>query len=80
MIGGGDTAVEEALFLTRFASKVTLVHRRDQLRATKILQDRAMANEKLEIAWNSVVDSFESDSSGLTGAILKDILLKALSS
>ena len=72
VIGGGDTAVEEALFLTRFASKVTLVHRRAQLRATQILQDRAIANEKIEIAWNSVVDSFESDNSGLTGAVLKD--------
>lgn len=72
VIGGGDTAVEEALFLTRFASKVILVHRRDQLRATQILQDRALANEKIEIAWNSVVDSFISDNTGLTGAILKD--------
>ena len=72
VIGGGDTAVEEALFLTRFASKVTLVHRRDQLRATQILQDRTLANEKVEVAWNSVVDSLESDSSGLTGAVLKD--------
>ena len=72
VIGGGDTAVEEALFLTRFASKVTLVHRRDQLRATQILQDRTLENEKVEVAWNSVVDSLESDSSGLTGAILKD--------
>jgi len=72
VIGGGDTAVEEALFLTRFASKVTLVHRRDELRATKILQDRALANEKIEVAWNSVVDGLESDTSGLTGAVLKD--------
>jgi len=72
VIGGGDTAVEEALFLTRFASKVTLVHRRDQLRATQILQDRTLANDKVEVAWNSVVDSLESDNSGLTGAVLKD--------
>ena len=72
VIGGGDTAVEEALFLTRFASKVTLVHRRDQLRATQILQDRTLANDKVEVAWNSVIDSLESDNSGLTGAILKD--------
>ena len=72
VIGGGDTAAEEALFLTRFASKVTLVHRRDQLRATKILQDRILANEKIEVAWNSVVDSLESDNSGLTGAVLRD--------
>ena len=72
VIGGGDTAVEEALFLTRFASKVTLVHRRDELRATKILQDRTLANDKVEVAWNSVVEGLESDTSGLTGAILKD--------
>lgn len=72
VIGGGDTAVEEALFLTRFASKVTLVHRRDQLRATKILQDRVMTNKKIEVAWNSVVASLESDNSGLTGAVLRD--------
>lgn len=73
VIGGGDTAVEEALYLTRFASKVTLVHRRDKLRATKILQDRALANEKIEIAWNSVVDSLESDKSGLSGVVLRDM-------
>ncbi len=72
VIGGGDTAVEEAIFLTRFASKVTLVHRRDELRATKILQDRALTNDKIEVAWNSVIDSFESNDTGLTGAILKD--------
>jgi len=72
VIGGGDTAVEEAMFLTRFASKVYLVHRRDELRATKILQERALANKKIEMVWNSVVDSFESDNSGLSGAILKN--------
>ena len=72
VIGGGDTAVEEAMFLTRFASKVYLVHRRDELRATKILQERALANEKIEIVWDSVVSGFESDDSGLTGAILKN--------
>lgn len=71
VIGGGDTAVEEALFLTRFASKVILVHRRDKLRATKILADRVAQNEKIEVAWNSVVESLESDNSGLTGAVLR---------
>lgn len=73
VIGGGDTAVEEALFLTRFASKVYLVHRRDKLRATKILQDRVVANDKIEMAWCSVVDRLESDNSGLTGAVLRDM-------
>ncbi len=73
VIGGGDTAAEEALFLTRFASKVILVHRRNELRATKILQQRIMQNEKIEMAWNSVVDSLLSDESGLSGAVLRDV-------
>lgn len=72
VIGGGDTAAEEALFLTRFASKVYLVHRRDELRATKILRERIEKNEKIEMAWNSVVEELKSDNSGLTGAVLRD--------
>jgi thioredoxin reductase (NADPH) len=72
VIGGGDTAAEEALFLSRFASKVYLIHRRDQLRATRILQDRLNANEKVEILWNKVIDTIEGDKTGLTGVKLKD--------
>ncbi|MFC1500940.1 thioredoxin-disulfide reductase [Elusimicrobiota bacterium] len=55
VIGGGDSAIQEALFLTKFAKKVKIVHRRDQLRATKILQDRVLANDKIEVLWGSIV-------------------------
>ncbi|MEN8211071.1 MAG: thioredoxin-disulfide reductase [Thermodesulfobacteriota bacterium] len=58
-IGGGDTAVQEAIFLTKFAKKVYLLHRRDELRATKILQERAFANDKLEIVWDTVATGLE---------------------
>ena len=69
--GGGDSAIEEATFLTRFASKVTLVHRRDELRATKIMQDRAFANPKIEYAWNSAVQAIHGEEK-LTGLTLVD--------
>jgi thioredoxin reductase (NADPH) len=61
VVGGGDTALEEALFLTRFAPKVTLIHRRDALRGSKIMQQRALGHEKIEVAWDSVVDEVLGD-------------------
>ena len=61
VVGGGDSAVEEALFLTRFAKTVTIVHRRDQLRAQKVLQDRAFANEKVSFIWDSVVKEIKGE-------------------
>ena len=73
VIGGGDTACEEATFLTRFASKVTVVHRRDQLRASKIMADRAINHEKIEIAWNTVVEEVLGDDSGVTGIRVKNV-------
>lgn len=74
VIGGGDTAMEEALFLTNFASHVHVAHRRDQLRASKIMADRAIAHEKITIEWNSVVDEvLGDDASGVTGVRLRDV-------
>ena len=72
VVGGGDTAMEEALFLTRFATKVTLVHRRGELRASKIMQERALENEKIEFAWHSEVDEVLGDEF-VTGVRLKDV-------
>ena len=62
VVGGGDSAVEEAIFLTRFARKVTIIHRRDQLRAVKTIQERAFANEKIDFLWNTVVEKVDGDS------------------
>ncbi|MEJ8778500.1 thioredoxin-disulfide reductase [Pseudogracilibacillus sp. ICA-222130] len=68
VIGGGDSAVEEGMYLTRFASKVTVIHRRDTLRAQKILQDRAFANEKMEFIWDTVVEEIN-EKDGKVGSL-----------
>ncbi len=73
VVGGGDSAVEEAIFLTRFADKVTLIHRRDTLRASKIMQDRAFANPKIEFLWNSVVEELIGDEK-LEGVVVRNVL------
>jgi thioredoxin reductase (NADPH) len=73
VVGGGDSAVEEATFLTKFGSKVYLIHRRDELRASKAMQDRAFKNEKLELVWDSVVeDVMGAPETGVTGVKLKN--------
>ena len=72
VVGGGDTAMEEALFLSRFATRVTLVHRRGDLRASKIMQQRLLSNEKIEVAWHSAVDEVLGDEF-VTGVRLRDL-------
>jgi len=72
IVGGGDTAAEEALFLTRFARKVYIIHRRNELRATKVLQERIATNEKIEVLWDSAVQKVIGDNSGMTSIELVD--------
>jgi thioredoxin reductase (NADPH) len=73
VVGGGDTAMEEALYLTRFGSRVYVIHRRDELRASAIMAERAQKNEKIEFLWNSVVSEvLGNDTDGVTGLRLKD--------
>src|SRR4051812_40250948 len=78
VIGGGDSAIEEATFLTRFADKVTVIHRRKQLRASKIMQDRAFANPKIDWRWNSTVDDVLGDGR-VSGLRLRDVETGSLS-
>ncbi len=73
VVGGGDTAMEEAVFLTRFASKVTVVHRRDSLRATPVLAERALSNRQVDFHWDSAVSEIIADASGVTGVRIKDV-------
>ncbi len=73
MVGGGDTALEEATYLTNHASKVTLIHRRDELRGSMIMQQRALENEKITVAWNKVIKQYLPDENGnLRGLTLTD--------
>ena len=78
VVGGGDTAMEEALFLTRYGTKVTVIHRRDQLRASKIMQERAKKNEKIDFLWNSAVEEVLGDDF-VTGLRVKNLQTGALS-
>jgi thioredoxin reductase (NADPH) len=71
-VGGGDTAMEDSIFLTRFANSVTIVHRKDSLRASKVMQDRAMSNPKIKFIWNSVIEEVKGDKS-VKSVILKDV-------
>jgi thioredoxin reductase (NADPH) len=73
VVGGGDSAVEEATFLTKFADKVILIHRRDSLRASKIMQDRALDNPKIEFMWNTVVEDLVGETK-LEGAVVRNVL------
>jgi thioredoxin reductase (NADPH) len=73
VVGGGDTAIEEALFLARFGSRVSVIHRRDQLRASKIMADRALAHEKLELVWDSVAEEVLGDGQKVTGIKVRNV-------
>jgi thioredoxin reductase (NADPH) len=73
VVGGGDAALEEGIFLTKYASEVYLVHRRDQLRASQIMQERAFKNDKIKFIWDTVVEEIEGDNEKVTGALLKNV-------
>ncbi|MFT5499232.1 MAG: thioredoxin reductase (NADPH), partial [Kiritimatiellia bacterium] len=79
VIGGGDTAMEEAVFLTKYASKVYIIHRRDEFRASKIMAERALKNEKIEPVWNSVIEEVNDVEKGVvTGIRVKNVLTDEL--
>lgn len=73
VVGGGDAAIEEGLFLTKFAEKVTIIHRRDELRANKVAQQRAFANDRMHFEWNTVVDEVLGEDSQVTGVRARDV-------
>src|SRR6185369_15065240 len=80
VVGGGDSAMEEATFLTRFATKVSLIHRRESLRASKIMQDRALQNPKIKFIYNTVVEEVVgSKETGVTGLKLRNVKTRELS-
>lgn len=79
VMGGGNTAVQEGIFLTRFAEKVYIIHRREELRATKILQERAHENSKIKFIWNSIVTEIDGNDSGVEKLIIKNIKTGAIS-
>lgn len=79
VVGGGDAAVEEGEFLTRYASKVTLIHRRDELRAQAVLQNRLLNNPRVEVRWDTVVEEILGDEGGVTGLRLRDVKTDELS-
>ena len=73
VVGGGDAALEEGIFLTKYASEVYIVHRRDQLRASQIMQERAFKNDKIKFIWDTVVEEINGDADKVTGATLKNV-------
>jgi thioredoxin reductase (NADPH) len=77
VVGGGDSAMEEATFLTRFAETVTIIHRRDEFRASKIMADRALANPKIKVEWNSVVTEIHEDDGKVGGVSIRDVITGA---
>jgi thioredoxin reductase (NADPH) len=74
IVGGGDSAMEEAMFLTKFASKVSVIHRRDELRASKIMQERALKNDRIEFVWNSVIDEVRGADGQVSSVLLRDTI------